>query len=227
MRKVLLLAGLFILATLPACAGSSGADQGQVGELKKENAELRKELGEAKDENEELEEDLASAEAQAAAKSSASASASGSASASASAQAGAPVPDKSCAIGKACDLGKASVTVTSARETKAINTSLDNFQGSFVLVEFEYTFGGAQPVTLDESPWLLEDVSGQVYTPNFDVTSAYELDRDRALIYEEVQPGVPNPGAVVFEVAPDSSRFTLYIGDIAYPQTSQVASIDL
>jgi len=45
--------------------------------------------------------------------------------------------------------------------------------------------------------------------------------------YEKVQPDVPNPGAVIFEVAPDSSRFTLYIGDLAYPQNSQVARIDL
>ena len=57
--------------------------------------------------------------------------------------------------------------------------------------------------------------------------SSYEIDRDRALIYEKVQPGVPNPGAVTFEVAPDSSRFTLYIGDLAYPQNSQVARIVL
>ncbi len=148
---MLLLAGLFMLAALPACAGSSGADEGQVRELKNENAELREELEEVKDENAELEEELASAEAQAAEEASASASGSASASASGSAAAGAPVPDKECQIGKACDLGKSSVTVTNARETKAINTSLDNFQGSFVLVEFEYTFGGSRPVTLDES----------------------------------------------------------------------------
>jgi hypothetical protein len=227
MRKVLLLAGLFMLAALPACAGSSGADEGQVRELKNENAELREELEEVEQENEELEEELASVEAQAAEEASASASASGSASASASAAASAPEPDKSCGIGKACDLGKSSVTVTSARETEAINTSLDNFKGSFVLVEFEYTFGGSRPVTLDESPWLLEDDSGTVYTSNFDATSSYEIDRNRSLIYEEVQPGVPNPGAVVFEVAPDSTGYTLYIGDLAYPQAGQVAAVDV
>jgi len=47
------------------------------------------------------------------------------------------------------------------------------------------------------------------------------------LIYEEVQPGVPNPGAVIFGLAPDSSRFTPYIGNLAYPQTSQVARIEI
>lgn len=94
---------------------------------------------------------------------------------------GAPVPDKECEIGKKCDLGKSSVTVTSARKTEAINTSLDNFQGSFVLVEFEYTFGGSRPVTLDESPWLLEDDSGQrLDNPNLTVT--FPLSKKLALI---------------------------------------------
>ena len=119
------------------------------------------------------------------------------------------------------------MTVTSAEEVGAINTSLDNFMGSFVLVELDYTFGGSGSVTLDESPWLLEDDSGTVYTPNFEASSAYEIDNNRMLIYEEVQPGVPNPGAVVFEVAPDSTGYTLYIGDLAYPQPTQVAIVDV
>ncbi len=41
-----------------------------------------------------------------------------------------------------------------------------------------------------------------------------------------MQPGVPNPGAVIFEVAPDSTGYSLYIGDIAYPQDTQVAVVD-
>ena len=119
------------------------------------------------------------------------------------------------------------MTVTSAEEVGAINTSLGNFKGSFVLVEFDYTFGGSGSVTLDESPWLLEDDSGTVYTPNFEASSAYEIDNNRMLIYEEVQPGVPSPGAVAFEVAPDVEGFTLYIGDVAYPQAGQVAIVDV
>ena len=119
------------------------------------------------------------------------------------------------------------MTVTSAKQVGAINTSLNNHQGSFVLVEFEYTFGGSGPVTLDESPWVLEDDSGTVYTPHFEASSDYEIDNNRMLIYEEVQPGVPNPGAVVFEVAPDSTGYTLYIGDLAYPQATQVAIVDV
>ena len=119
------------------------------------------------------------------------------------------------------------MTVTSAEEVGAINTSLDNFKGSLVLVEFDYTFGGSGSVTLDESPWLLEDDSGTVYTPNFEASSAYEIDNNRMLIYEEVQPGVPNPGAVAFEVSPDVEGLTLYIGDVAYPQAGQVAIVDV
>jgi hypothetical protein len=119
------------------------------------------------------------------------------------------------------------VTVTSAEEMGAINTSLGNFKGSFVLVEFDYTFGGSGSVTLDESPWLLEDASGTVYTPNFEASSAYGINKNRMLIYEEVQPGVPNPGAVAFEVAPDVEGFTLYIGNLAYSQAGQVAIVDV
>jgi ribosomal protein L9 len=221
-----------MLGALPGCGGSTGsADEDQVRELKDKNAALHQELDDVKQENQDLQEELDSASAAAVANQAmeggSSQSASASSSTSASAESGAPVPDKSCEIGKACDLGKSSVTVTSAKEVGTINTSLGNYQGDFVLVEFDYTFGGSGPVTLNENPWLLEDDSGTVYTPNFDASSDYGIDNDRTLIYEEVQPGVPSPGSVVFEISPDSTGYTLYIGDLAYPQAGQVAIVDV
>ena len=38
---------------------------------------------------------------------------------------------------------------------------------------------------------------------------------------------MPSPGAVVFEVAPDSTSYIPYIGDLAYPQAGQVAAVDV
>ena len=227
MRKVLLLAVLFMLAALPACAGSGGADQGQVRELKNENAELREELEEVKDKNAELEEELASAEAQAA---EASASASGSASASASQSAGAErTADKECSIGKECDLGQSSVTVTSAERTQQINIDFSSsvYAGEYVVVEYDYTYGGSSPVTVDEPEWAIQDAEGTEYSLNWDVTSSYEIDRGRELMGAEVQPGVPTSGAAVFEVAPGAKDLVLFVVDLSNPQQGDVAQIPL
>lgn len=137
-----------------------------------------------------------------------------------------------CEVGTPCDLGESTVTVTKADKTDLIATSLGNFEGDFVLIEFDYTYGGSAPAGIEDYNWQLEDGESRTYNYTFDPTSAYErdndralIDRDRALIYEEIDPGTENPGAMIFEVAPDAEDFTLRVKDLIRPQTSKKAEI--
>jgi hypothetical protein len=157
------------------------------------------------------------------------ASASSSASASASASAGAPVPDKECKVGQECDLGPGSVTVTAVSRAKALNESFSGttYNGNFVVVEFEYVYGGSGPATTGDNPWLVENNEGQTFTWASDETIGIGIDRDRDLVSVDVQPGIPNPGLVVFELAPDSEPSALYIGDLVNPQGGDVARLEL
>jgi len=185
-------------------------------------------LEEAQNENEELEAELASAEAQAAEEASASASGSASASASQSAEAE-RTADKECSIGKECDLGQSSVTVTSAERTQQINIDFDSsvYSGEYVVVEYDYTYGGSSPVTVDEPGWAIQDAEETEYSLNWDVTLSYEIDRGRELMGAEVQPGVPTSGAAVFEIAPDAKDLVLFVVDVSNPQQGDVAQIPL
>ncbi|MDP9454630.1 MAG: DUF4352 domain-containing protein [Actinomycetota bacterium] len=139
----------------------------------------------------------------------------------------APAGETTCAVGQVCDLGVSSVTVTSVQQTPVVSTSLDTFEGNFVVVEFDYTYGGNAPVDTDEPPFQLADQDGNTYSLNFEATSSYGIENDRSLIYTTVQPGVTAPGTAIFEVAPDAAGFTLLVEDLVEPQANQSARIPL
>lgn len=153
-----------------------------------------------------------------------------SSSASASESAGGELAaDKECAVGQECDLGQSSVTVTSVERTQQINIDFSSsaYAGEYVVVEYDYIYGGTSPVTLDEPGWAIQDAEGTEYSVNFDITLPYEIDREREIIGAEVQPGVPTSGAAVFEIAPDAEGLDLFIIDISNPQQSDVAQIQI
>ena len=78
-----------------------------------------------------------------------------------------------------------------------------------------------------EPPFPLSDGDGNTYSLHFDSTSSYEIDNDRSLIYETIQPGVPREGAAIFEVAPDAKDFTLLVVDLISPQSNKTAEVPL
>lgn len=135
--------------------------------------------------------------------------------------------EMTCEIGQECDLGESSINVTNVQQTQTVNTSLDNYEGDFVVVEYDYTYGGSTPVETDEPPFRLSDKDGNTYSLSFDPTSDYEIDNDRSLIYETVQPGVTTQGAAIFEVSPDAEDFTLLIMDLISPQANKSAAVSL
>ena len=101
------------------------------------------------------------------------------------------------------------------------------YEGNFVVVQFDYTYGGSASTDVSELPFELLDGEGNRFSLNSDATISYEIENDRSLIYETVQPGVPTSGAAVFEVAPDATDFTLLVKDLVAPQTNSTAEIPL
>jgi len=99
-------------------------------------------------------------------------------------------------------------------------------RGSYVVVEFDYTYNGDTPVSLGEIPWVLTDGEGKSYNYDSDATIDYS-NVDESILYEEVNPGVARPGKAIFAVAPDASDFTLTITDLATPQAGQAANVEL
>jgi hypothetical protein len=133
-----------------------------------------------------------------------------------------------CQIRQECDLGVSSITITSAKQAQTINTSPgDKFEGNFVIVEFDYIYGGSAPADTGEPPFQVYDGDNNAYSLHFEATSAYGIDHDRTLIFTTVQPDVPTQGTAIFEVSPDAEDFTLLVADLISPQTNKAAEIPL
>ena len=136
--------------------------------------------------------------------------------------------DMQCEIEQECNLGVSSITVTSAKQAQTINTSVgDTFEGNFVIVEFDYTYGGSAPADTGEPPFQVYDGDNNAYSLHSEATSAYGIDHDRTLIFTTVQPEVPTQGTAIFEVSPDAEDFTLLVADLISPQTNKAAEIPL
>jgi hypothetical protein len=98
--------------------------------------------------------------------------------------------------------------------------------GNFVVVEFTYTHNGNRPATVFGMPWRLVDGQGRSYQYDSDLTIEYS-NVNESILFEDVNPGVSRPGKAIFRVAPDAEAFTLIIVDLATPQGSEAAEIEL
>ena len=154
-----------------------------------------------------------------------SASASGNASASASAI---PEPDKECSVGEPCDIGTGNdLTIEKVETTDVLTSEFSSpKQGDFVVVDYSYTYNGNQAVTMDDYPWIVQDDEERTYRYDFDSTNEYVSD-PIAGVYAEFQPGIPQEGRVIFQVAPDSENLSLLITDPVLPQDAEVANVEL
>jgi hypothetical protein len=133
----------------------------------------------------------------------------------------------SCEVDKVCELGESTVTVTKFEDTDLLVTKTEKHKGDFVVVEFDYTYGGDKPAQAGDYRWKLEDGRGRTYNHFFDRTLVYEVDFDRTLLYTKVNPGVENEGAIVFETAPDAKDFTLHVEDLIRPAANKKANVPL
>jgi hypothetical protein len=121
------------------------------------------------------------------------------------------------AIGEPVAVGDVRWTVTNARQSDQLSQTgvssklAKTEQGNFVIVDFDFTNNGSEPVTLDNNSLALIDGEGResqtraeyfLYTPE-----------DRRIFLERINPGVTEQGQAIFEVAPGASGFRLQAGD--------------
>ncbi len=116
------------------------------------------------------------------------------------------------AIGEPVKAGKVEWTVVTAREATKLKSSFGGSKkGNFVIVDFNFTNGNKEAVTLDSESFRLIDSEGREFEVDTDTYEYVEPGKD--IFLDQVNPGVSKEGEVIFTVAPDASGFTLQAGD--------------
>ena len=120
---------------------------------------------------------------------------------------------KAVAIGEPVKAGKVEWTVVTAREATSLKSAFggDKKDGNFVIVDFNFTNGNKEAVTLDSESFRLIDSEGREFEVDTDTFEYVEPDKD--IFLDQVNPDVSKEGEVIFTVAPDASGFTLEAGD--------------
>lgn len=123
------------------------------------------------------------------------------------------------AIGEPLAVGDVAWVVTSARQRDQLQQREfgefgETKQGNFVVVNFEFTNNSNEPITLDTLSITLVDDQGRESNPDTDTFGYVPQELDPFLT--QVNPGVTQPGRVIFTVAPDASGFRLRLGDAAF-----------
>lgn len=132
-------------------------------------------------------------------------------------------------LNEAVQVGDASWVVTNAQKT---NELADPFgvrpakQGTFVIVDFQFTNGGNESKTLHQQALQLVDSSGRESDPDTD--DLMYIPQDRNIFLQQVNPGVTQAGQVIFTVAPDASGLKLVLKDTNLFRSEQnQAEVDL
>jgi hypothetical protein len=130
-----------------------------------------------------------------------------------------PPAAQTVAIGEPLAVGDVAWVVTNA--TTANQLSQEEFgdfgetkQGNFVIVDFEFTNNSSESLTLDTLSITLIDSQGRESNPDTDSFGYVPQELDPFLT--QVNPGVTQPGRVIFTVAPGASGFKLKLGDAAF-----------
>ena len=116
-------------------------------------------------------------------------------------------------IGEFVNGGDVTWRVTDARQTKQLTQQgvskqfAKTEQGNFVIVDFDFTNNGSDPVTLDNASLALIDNQGRESNPSSD--QFFYVPDDRQIFLENTNPGITKQGTTIFEVAQGASGFQL------------------
>lgn len=108
-------------------------------------------------------------------------------------------------------------TVTDAKRTEQLTQQgvspkyAKTAEGSYVVVDFDFTNNGSDAVTLNTESLKLID--GQGRESGASNEQVYYVPKDRKIFLERINPGVTRSGEAIFEVAPGASGFKVQAGD--------------
>jgi Domain of unknown function (DUF4352) len=80
-----------------------------------------------------------------------------------------------------------------------------------VIIDFQFQNGGNEAKTLHQQALQLVDSSGRESDPDPD--DLLYVPQDRNILMQQVNPGVTQPGQVIFTIAPDASDLKLILKD--------------
>ena len=116
--------------------------------------------------------------------------------------------------GEPLTVGDAVWTVTQARQANQLTAEFSEpEQGNFVIVNFDFTNNGSEPLTVDEGSLAVVDSEGR--RNGADPDKFEYIPDDRFMFLENVNPGTTTKGQAIFTVAPDAAGFKLEAGDTA------------
>lgn len=130
-----------------------------------------------------------------------------------------PPQAKTVGIGEPLAVGDVRWVVTSARPRDQLKQQDfgefgETKQGSFVVVNFEFTNNSSESLTLDALSIALLDSQSRESNPDTDTFGYVPQELDPFLT--QVNPGVTKPGRVIFTVAPGASGYKLKLGDATF-----------
>ena len=133
-------------------------------------------------------------------------------------------------IGEAVAVGDASWVVTDAQRASQLadtfGGALPLKQGNFVVVDFNFTNNGNDSKTLHSGALQLVDSSGRTSNPDTD-TFGY-IPSEKNIFLNQVNPGVTQPGEVIFSVSPDGYGYRLLLKDTnLFKSSTNQAYVDL
>jgi hypothetical protein len=143
-----------------------------------------------------------------------------------------PPPEdvRKCQVDQPCKMGASTLTVTDVRMDDIVPITFDKplTSGPYVFVDYTYTYGGDEVVSVgfDGPQWPL-NAGDKRYMPDFDATSSWSIEQDEDITVEDMQPGVPVEGHLVYKVAPGAEDFTLGVEDLIAPNRSDPAAISV
>ena len=115
-------------------------------------------------------------------------------------------------IGDPVQAGKVEWNVTNARQVTELKAPYSGTKrGNFVIVDFNFTNGTKEAVTLDSASLTLIDSKGRKFEADTDTFEYVPTNKD--IFLEQVNPGVMKQGETIFTVAPAASGFILRAGD--------------
>jgi hypothetical protein len=115
-------------------------------------------------------------------------------------------------IGDPVKAGKVEWNVTNARQVTELKAPYSGRKrGNFVIVDFNFTNGTKEAVTLDSASLTLIDSQGRKFEADTDTFEYVPTNKD--IFLEQVNPGVMKQGETIFTGAPDASGFILRAGD--------------
>ncbi len=125
-------------------------------------------------------------------------------------------------------VGDATWSVTGARQTKQLTSTFGGSpkNGNFIVVDFGFRNDGNEAKTLHTGALQLVDSAGRTSDPATD-TFGY-IPNDKNVFLNQVNPGVIQPGEVIFSVAPGGSGYKLLLKDTnLFKSSTNQAYVDL